>query len=289
MPSFSRFCVVAAATAIVGSFLATASVARAEIKPGDFITDENATKVQDLVTPGQYLRIMHGMTLKIIPTERIDWPPPYKEATEKYSAQVRLSSDGRSMVGYVAGEPFPIIDTNDPHSADKVMWNETFRPISSDDYDLRWFDCDSEYWGKNATFRQIVDYEVGHYAGYNEVGRTEVDPIPVDPDFKKTGRYYLNALYPVLSPEDSRGTGLIKFRYADPTRDDDAWTWTPGARRLRRLNYSILDTAAGPQPTIQSLRGVQRQKRMVQFQNAGREKHARGDQRRPFAGCAMPN
>ena len=111
---------------------------------------------------------------------------------------------------------FPIIDDNDPHAGDKVMWNETFRPISSDDYDLRWFDCDSEYWGKNAPFRQIVDYEVGHYAGYNEVGRTEVDPIPIDPDFKKTGRYYLNLLYPVLQPEDARGTGLIKFRYADP-------------------------------------------------------------------------
>ena len=61
-------------------------------------------------------------------------------------------------------------------------------PISSDDYDLRWFDCDTVYWGKNATFRQITDIEVGHYAGYNEVGRTEVGsgarsiPISRKPD-----------------------------------------------------------------------------------------------------------
>ena len=26
-----------------------------------------------------------------------------------------------------------------------------------------------------------------------------------------------------------------------------SWTWTPGARRVRRLNYAILDTASGPQ------------------------------------------
>ena len=68
------------------------------------------------------------MSLKIAPTERIDWPPPYKEATEKYSAQVRLSPDGRSLVGYVSGEPFPILDSNDPHAADKIMWNVAFRP-----------------------------------------------------------------------------------------------------------------------------------------------------------------
>jgi Protein of unknown function (DUF1329) len=247
MRSFRRFLVAATTTAIVTAVLATASSTLAQVKPGDFITDQNAEKVRDLVSPGQFLRIQHGMSLKVAPTERIDWPPPYKEATEKYSSQVRLSGDGRSLIGYVAGEPFPILDNNDPHAGDKVMWNETFRPISSDDYDLRWFDCDSEYWGKNAAFRQIVDYEVGHYAGYNEVGRTEVDPIPIDPDFKKTGRYYLNLLYPVLQPQDARGTGLIKFRYADPSRDDDSWTWTPGARRIRRLNYSILDTSAGPQ------------------------------------------
>ena len=90
--------------------------------------------------------------MKIEPTERIDWPPPYKDATEKYASQVRLSQDSRSLVGYVAGQPFPILDDNDPHGGDKIIWNEVFRPISTDDYDLRWFDCDSEYWGKNRPY-----------------------------------------------------------------------------------------------------------------------------------------
>jgi len=221
--------------------------ASAQVKPGDFITPDNASKVKDLVSPGQYLRIMHGMSIKVVPTERIDWPPPYKDATEKYSSQVRLTPDHRSLIGYVAGEPFPLIDANDPDAGTKVMWNVAFRPISSDEYDLRWFDCDSVYWGRGAAFREIADFEVGHYAGYNEVGRTEVNPMPVDPDFKNTGRYFLGLLYPVLAPQDARGTGLIKFRYANPNQQDDTWTWTPGARRVRRLNYAILDSATGPQ------------------------------------------
>ena len=221
--------------------------ASAQVKPGDFITPDNATQVKELLSPGQYLRVLHGMSIKVTPTERIDWPPPYKDATEKYSSQVRLTPDHRSLVGYVAGEPFPIIDANDPDAGTKVMWNVSFRPISSDEYDLRWFDCDSEYWTKGGSNFQIALFEVGHYAGYNEVGRTEVNPLPIDPDFKKTGRYFLGLLYPVLAPQDARGTGLIKFRYADPNIQDAAWTWTPGARRVRRLNYAILDTASGPQ------------------------------------------
>ena len=55
----------------------------AQVKPGDFITPENATKVKDLVGPGVYYKVEHGMTMKIAPSQRVDWPPPYKDATEK--------------------------------------------------------------------------------------------------------------------------------------------------------------------------------------------------------------
>jgi hypothetical protein len=221
--------------------------ASAQVKPGDFITPDNSYKVKDLLPPGTYMRVLHGMTIKVEPTERIDWPQPYTEATEKYSAQVRLTPDHRTLAGYVAGQPFPLIDVNDPVAAEKVMWNEVFRPISTDDYDLRWFDCDSVYWGRNKSFFEITDIEIGHYAGYNEVGRTEVEPLPTDPDFKTTGRLYMALLYPVLAPQDARGTGILKFRYADPNHDDDSWTWTPGSRRLRRLNYAASDDATGAQ------------------------------------------
>ena len=40
-----------------------------------------------------------------------------------------------------------------------------------------------------------------------------------------------------------RGLGLLRYRYADPRRGDDNWTWTPGTRRLRRLNEALNDSA----------------------------------------------
>ena len=110
---------VAGVGALVMSFGLFAATARAGVKPGDVITPQNASQVKDLVSPGVYYMVTHGMHMDIVPTERIDWPPPYKDATEKYSSQVRLTDDHRSLVGYVAGQPFPLIDTNDPQVGDQ--------------------------------------------------------------------------------------------------------------------------------------------------------------------------
>ncbi len=237
----------AALFALIFALVFSTAPARAQVKPGDVITPENAAKVKDLVSPGVYYKVVHGMTMKIIPTGRVDWPPPYKEATEKYSGQVRLSEDHRSLVGYVAGQPFPLIDPNDPLVATKIMWNNVFRPITTDDYDLRFYDCDSVYAGYNKPFHQIIYGQVGHYAGYSLVGRTEVEPMPTDPDFKNSGRLWMFGLYPILAPATWRGIGFIRYRYADPNRGDDTWTYLPESRRIRRLNESIMSSATGPQ------------------------------------------
>lgn len=50
------------------------------------------------------------MTMKIVPNPAGRLAAPYKDATEKYSGQVRLSSGKRSLLGNVAGVPFPLID-----------------------------------------------------------------------------------------------------------------------------------------------------------------------------------
>jgi len=230
---------------VIASLQPGAPLARAQVKPGDMITTENAVKVKDLVSPGVYYKVLNNMSMKIVPTQRVDWPPPYKDATEKYSGQVRLSADRRSLIGYVAGQPFPLIDANDPDVAAKISWNNVFRPITSDDYDLRFYDCDTTYESNHAQTSQIEYFQIGHYAGYDLVGRTEVDPLPIDPDFKHTGRYWLYALYPVLAPAEIRGAGILRYRYADPKKGDDTWSYNNQSRRVRRLSEAILSSATG--------------------------------------------
>lgn len=228
---------------VITLILTLGGFGHARVKPGDMITAENAHKVDNLVTPGVLYKVQKGMTMKIVPTAPINWPPPYKDATEKYADQVRLSPDGRSLLNYVAGQPFPFLDPNDPNAATKIIWNNVFRPITSEDYDLRHFSCENQYTGRNRPHRVIDEIDVGHYAGYDEVGRTEVEPLPIDPDFEVTHRYWLFALYPIMSPENLRGAGFIRFRYQDPHRADDVWAWDVGARRLRRLNEGMMSDA----------------------------------------------
>jgi hypothetical protein len=234
----------------IGSFLIVLGLclcgapAYAQVLPGDFITSEHAPKVRNLVSPGVYYKVERGMTMKIIPSQRVDWPLPYKEATEKYSGQVRLSEDHRSLVGYVAGQPFPFIDLNDPHVGSKIIWNSVFRPIASDDYDLRFYDCDTEYQSKGPQSEQIAYFEIGHYAGYNLVGRTEVEPLPADRDFLETNRLWVFGIFPILAPNELHGGGFIRWRYADPRRRDDTWALKSAGRRVRRINESILSSSA---------------------------------------------
>src|SRR5215475_9330591 len=244
--SWSRWAV--AAVLALCAFGLLGGTALAQVKPGDTITPTNANQVSELVSPGVLHKVQQGMTMKIVNTERVDWPPPYKDATEKYSGQVRLSQDRKSVVGFVAGQPFPLIDPNDPDVATKIIWNNVFRPITTDDYDLRFYDCDSGYEapGKEQG-RQVEYFQIGHYMGYDLVGRTEVQPLPIDPDFKSTGRYWVFGLYPILAPNEIRGTGFIRWRYADPAKGDDSWSLGAGSRRVRRIDESILSssTASG--------------------------------------------
>lgn len=221
------------------------SAVAAQVVPGDFIDLNSAAKARDLLSPGVYWRVRHGMTIKVAPSERIEWPPPYEVATEKYSSQVRLSEDHRSLVGYVAGLPFPMVDANDPYAGVKIMWNNSFRPMYTDDLDIRLFEGETLYVDVNRPQRIVENEEIGHYFVYNLVGRTEVEPLPTDPGFKTSGVMFMSAMYPFLAPTEVRGKGIIRYRYADPNKGDNAWMWMPGVRRLRRLSEAFLGTAAG--------------------------------------------
>jgi Protein of unknown function (DUF1329) len=215
-------------------------LARAQVKPGDTITSADIARIKDLVAPGVLRQVQIGLTMKIVAPEHIDWPPPYKSATEQYSKQVSIGPDHKTIVNYVAGCPFPKIDANDPDAAVKAIWNSEFRPGTTDDYDLRFAEC---YFSKGG--EQIEQIEFGHYAGYNLVGRTEIQPIPTDPDFKESNRLWVFGLYPALEPAELRGGALIRYRYGEPSKSDASWAWNPGTRRTRELSEDMLANPTG--------------------------------------------
>ncbi len=106
-------------------------------------------------------------------------------------------------------QPFPLIDANDPDTGVKIIWNVMFRPMWTDDFDARYFECVEVYESLGHPYQE-VDYQlIGHHGAYNSIGRTEVDPMPADPDYKisKTGPSDGAA-----RPESARQTGSSRLK-----------------------------------------------------------------------------
>jgi hypothetical protein len=230
-----------------------AGVALAQVKPGDFVNPQNAGKVAGLVSPGNLILVRQGMTMNIVPSGQLDWPNPYKAATEKYSMQVRLTSDGE-LANYVAGLPFPLLDPNDPKIGLKIMWNFSYRPLYTDDIDIREAEVESRT--KNPAVSDSIErFTAGHVALYNNIDRNEVPPTPIDPDYERSGIRYRFAIYPMLEPSEMRGAGFLRYRHADPNVEDNAWVYNSFSRKVRRVAADSLadtienggsDSGAGP-------------------------------------------
>ena len=220
-------------------FLAPA--AHAQVKPGDVVTPSNSAKVANLVSPGNYQLVRQGMVMKIVPSSHLDWPPPYKAATEQYSPQVVLTPSG-DLMNYKAGLPFPLVDVNDPQAADKIIWNFEFRPLNTDDLDAPGIEAVSHRPGQSAPV-EVISF--GHFGFYKSIGRTEVEPTPIDKDIYQTGIAYRFGAFPILEPAEMRGAGIVREGSVLSSVDDNAWEYSAESRRLRRLPTSELSDSFG--------------------------------------------
>jgi hypothetical protein len=66
--------------------------------------------------------------VKVAPSQKIEWPAPYQQATEKYASQVSLDEND-TLKNYVAGLPFPSIEPTDPKAAMKIAYNWRWGPF----------------------------------------------------------------------------------------------------------------------------------------------------------------
>ncbi len=130
--------------------------------------------------------------------------------------------------------------------ATKVMWNFSYRPLYSDDIDMRYPEVAS--FDKHATGSPLSFYTVGHFAFYNNIGRIEVPPIPTDPDGAASGIRYRFGFYPFLEPSALRGFGMVRQRHIDPKIEDNVWVYNPSTRKLRRESAEVLSDSIGALP-----------------------------------------
>jgi len=241
------------ASFVAAGLLAAAAPVRAadQVVPAGTVVDKsNLSQYSQYLSPGLIWIVEHGVKLPVAEYKQVDFPPPFKEATEKYSAQVELAPDGTHKINHVAGMPFPKVDPNDPNAAIKHMFNFD-AAIAVDDLDLRNFDCDTGAVGKGGDpLRVERHFLIDHIRRLYWVERLEVDPKPTNPD-NADGIRYKEALYPIREPFDLTGTGFTFNRYLDNNRQDDSWLYLPQLRRVRRLSSAQRSDALFGQDTDQ--------------------------------------
>jgi len=226
---------------------ALVSLAELGLAEGDVINATNYQQHKKILSPGLEWTIDYGLRIKMIEPRSVSLPRRYLEASEKYAAQVRLGKYGHSLENYVAGQPFPHIDPNDPDVAMKIMWNYYQNGALTDDLDARLFDADTGPIAKNGPMTVERHYIIDHLRRLSYVGRLWVDPKP---DYPNTEGYrFKESLHPLLEPFDLKGVGATFYRYLDPTRQDDSWLYLPQLRRVRRLSTAQRSDALFGQDT----------------------------------------
>jgi hypothetical protein len=235
-------------TKTILALLALASVAAADVKPGDKITAANVEQNKDLFSPGMVWCIQQGFPITVSETKRVEWPKAYKEATEKYAGQVKLSPDGLDVKNYVAGQPFPNLDEKDPQFVQKLMWNFDYGWVKGiDDTDLRNFDADTGTIGTNQPMSVERHFLLDHLRRLFWTGRLYVEPTPEKPN--PNGYRAQQGLYPILEPFDLKGVGALGNRYIESSKQDDSWLYLPSLRRVRRLSTAQRSDALFGQDT----------------------------------------
>ena len=211
--------------------------AHADVKPGDTISRENAVRAEEFLTPSVRWMVERGMIIQVIETRKVAWPQAYKEATEKYAAQVKIAEDGRDIMNYIAGAPFPAIDMNDPLAGFKVTWNPEHSPAVIDN--------------AGTTFvADVVDSSGSSHRHYEMawrrlmwVGRLYTEPQPVIPHNPPTR--HSNLFGPIWMPTDLKGLAVLFFHYIPRDRPEDTYIYAPEMRKVRRISFSDRSAALG--------------------------------------------
>jgi hypothetical protein len=230
-------------------------------QPGSLITAQNVEEYARFLPAATISAVRLGLRIRTQPTQHIQWSEGYQKATEKYSPQVKLDSDGY-IANYVAGLPFPFANANDSNAAIKIAYNWHLGPVLPDDFSL-------SPWSSNGY--SVADRKTGRIEASNDFddtcerfqflrlsNRTEVEPLPVlgsNPEGYEW-KAKCDDWTQVSTPSAGGGAGgsgsgdaSIWFRFVEPRRPDEALTFDRLTRRVRRLVGGVTGSYYKPDET----------------------------------------
>ena len=216
---------------------------------GETLALSDVDKLRPFLPPGYFEEFQFSeVTFEITPTGDYTPRKDYLEATEKFAGQTRLAEDG-SLRNYTAGQPFPSdqLDPADPTAGLKVGWN----------FNFRW----QHYGIKVGNFATIMIKPGGTHGALSGLPQDVIQAggtvervllqryqrvyhshlamlpehnytLPVD----NAAEFEWKDINDFTDPYEMRGLRVLIQRSSDPHRADQAWTYVPSLRKVRRVS-----------------------------------------------------
>lgn len=229
----------AAATPIVASTPASnnnsTAIARDSIPPGTIITMQNWRDYRAFMPDGMaaffegryFWKMPVDVQMPVGPTVIHPLPRGYLEATEKYSAQVKiieLPEGALALSGYSGGIPFP--HPAEPRKGWKILANLWFRYTPHLTVNTRGVVC-------------FVDSgnSISCKAGMKIYRQLSFNTDPGTPtNFTGAEGKYFSQFEMVEEPEQERYTAVLAISHTDLTRPEEVYVFIPSLRRYQPLS-----------------------------------------------------
>ncbi len=216
---------------------------------GETLALSDIEKLRPFLPPGYFEEFQFPeVTFEMTPTGDYTPRTDYLEATEKFAGQTRLAEDG-SLRNYTAGQPFPSdqLDPAEPTAGLKVGWN----------FNFRW----QHYGIKVGNFATVMIKPGGTHGALSGLPDDMIQPggtvervllqryqrvyhshlamlpeqnytLPVD----GAAEFEWKDITDFTDPYEMRGLRMLIQRSSDPHRADQAWTYVPSLRKVRRVS-----------------------------------------------------
>ena len=205
------------------------------LEPGVILSRNNVHSAKEMLPP-EILQLIESGALEVAIQETTDLPPrqAYLDATIQHSHTVSLDGGG-PPVNYLAGMPFPLLDSADPQAGEKLAWNLRHRDMG-ETFELR------------ANPRQInASGGVEHSnRGHMRIrfGMYRPNPTDNDPQWQAQGIYLKNS-FELLAPSDQEGVMNLRTFYANDQRATEQWRYSPHNRRTRKDHVNFVTPIGG--------------------------------------------
>ncbi|HXG22787.1 MAG TPA: DUF1329 domain-containing protein [Methylomirabilota bacterium] len=196
------------------------------LAPGTVISRDSWEAAQNYLPPEILDRVKTGeLSFAVQDTTDLPVSDAYIEATRQHAESVRIGADGE-LEGYVAGLPFPAIDSADPQAGVKAAWNIRHRDFGDV---MQVWNTFRLLPASGSAEREIENYYVVAY-GMHRPQRDGVNPNKWAAD----GVLY-KEFFHILSPFDLKNSMSLKLRYMRDHRNDDNWVYSPASRKIRKV------------------------------------------------------